>query len=199
MDKNNKNQLLELEKQVNNLESSPLFEFRQEQGYQPVFGEGDPDAEIMFIGEAPGAQEAQTGRPFVGRAGKMLDSFLESVDLDREDVYITNVVKDRPPNNRNPRADEINTYAPFLKQEIAIIQPKIIATLGRFATDFIFDLYKIPAKGQKMGALHGKIFKAENSSGEINILPLYHPAAIFYNRNLQETMLKDFQKFKKIL
>lgn len=199
MNKHKRNRLLELEKQVKNLESSPLFEFRQEQGYQPVFGEGDPDAEIMFIGEAPGAKEAQTGRPFVGRAGKMLDSSLESIDLDRDEIYITNIVKDRPPNNRGPRADEINTYAPFLKQQITIIQPKIIATLGRFATNFILTLYNIPAQGQKMGALHGKIFKAENSFGEINILPLYHPAAMFYNRDLQETMQQDFQKIKNFL
>lgn len=199
MNKDKRNRLLALEIQVNQLESSPLFAFRQEQGYQSVFGEGDPDAEIMFIGEAPGAKEAQTGRPFVGRAGKMLDALLESIELDRQDVYITNIVKDRPPNNRNPRADEINTYAPFLQQEITIIQPKVIATLGRFATDFILDLFNISAQGQNMGALHGKIFTAENCFGEITILPLYHPAAMFYNRELKESMQKDFQKIKELL
>lgn len=191
-----RNQLLLLEEQVKRLKSSPLYTFRQEHGYQPVFGEGDPNAKIMFIGEAPGAEEAKTGRPFVGRAGKMLDSLLESVELDREDVYITNIVKDRPPKNRNPKVDEINAYAPFLERQIEIIQPKLIATLGRVATDYILEQFDIRAQGQNIGILHGKILEAETTNGKINILPLYHPAALFYNRDLQKLIEEDFQKLR---
>ncbi len=196
MNQNKQSQLLALEKQVNNLETSPLYEFRQEQGNQPVFGEGDPDAEIMFIGEAPGAEEAKTGRPFVGRAGKTLDSLLESVDLNREDVYITNIVKDRPPKNRDPRVNEIHVYAPFLERQIEIIQPKVIATLGRIAIDYILKQFNIGAQGQKIGNLHGKILEADTANRKIKILPLYHPAALFYNRDLQKLMAEDFQKLK---
>ena len=184
---------------LENLTDSPLFEFRQEQNYSFVLGEGDLDAKIMFIGEAPGAQEAKSGRPFVGTAGKVLDELLGTIGLDREEVFITNIVKDRPPENRDPRPDEIELYAPFLLEQIEIIQPKVIATLGRFAMDFILERFSVPEQGEKIGALHGKVLKGETPYGEVTIVPLYHPAAAFYNQGLEETLRSDFQVLKKFL
>ncbi|MEL6151586.1 MAG: uracil-DNA glycosylase, partial [Chloroflexota bacterium] len=111
-----------------NLTDSPLYEYRTENGYYPVIGQGAHDAKIVFIGEAPGENEAKTGRPFCGASGRVLDELLASVGIDRETVYVTNIVKDRPPKNRDPRKDEIALYAPFLDQQIDIIQPEVIAT-----------------------------------------------------------------------
>src|SRR5687768_17220991 len=107
-------ELKRIKDEVLALSTSPLFEYRKSNGYFPVIGEGDHDAKIMFIGEAPGENEAKTGKPFCGRAGKVLDDLLNSVGIDREDVYVTNIVKDRPPKNRDPLPEEIELYAPFL-------------------------------------------------------------------------------------
>jgi DNA polymerase len=197
--KNKEIQLSELAQQVAALDSSPLYNFRIKNSYKPVFGEGNPDANIMFIGEAPGAQEAETGRPFIGRAGKHLDSLLRSIDLLREDVYITNIVKDRPPNNRNPRVTEIEIYSPFLREQIKIIQPKIIATLGRFAMEYIFKMFQLPENGKKIGEIHGTALDTFLELGETTIVPLYHPAAVFYNRNLETVLKKDFEFLKKLI
>lgn len=192
-------QLEDITEQVRNLSESPLYGYRQENNYHPVIGERNADADIMFVGEAPGRQEAETGRPFVGNAGRMLDTLLESIGVHRGDVYITNVVKDRPPGNRDPRAEEIELYAPFLLRQIEIIQPDVIATLGRFAMDFILEHYDLPQQGQKIGDLHGQILKAEASYGVVTVVPLYHPAAAFYNRDLEDTMEKDFQTLKQFI
>jgi DNA polymerase len=178
---------------VRNLQDSPLYEYRKEKGYQPVVGEGDLDARVMLIGEAPGAQEAETGRPFVGNAGKLLDELLASVSLSREEVYITNVVKDRPPGNRDPHAAEIELYGPFLRQQIDIIEPLVIVTLGRFAIDFILEQFDHPAAGKKISELHGQILKARADYGEIRIIPFYHPAAAFYNPDLKAILIEDIQ------
>lgn len=186
-----KARLKQIEREICGLEESPLYEYRQEHGYQPVIGEGDPDAALMFIGEAPGKREAETGRPFVGAAGKMLDDLLASIEIDREDVYITNVVKDRPPDNRDPRVAEIEFYAPFLDRQIDIIHPDVIVTLGRFAMDFVLDRFDMSEKGQSIGDLHGERLKAQASYGEIAVVPLYHPAAAFYNRQLEDVMQED--------
>jgi uracil-DNA glycosylase family 4 len=191
-------QLKSIAEEIQQLEESPLYAYRREHGYLPVIGEGDPDARLMFIGEAPGKQEAASGRPFVGRAGSVLDMLLESIGVDRQDVYITNVVKDRPPGNRDPHVEEIELYAPFLMRQIDIIQPGVIATLGRFAMDFVLDLYDLPQQGRRIGHLHGKVLEAEASYGKVAIVPLYHPAATFYSQGLEETMQKDFQVLKRL-
>ena len=177
---------------IQNLEESPLYSYRKENGFSPVVGEGDPSASIVFIGEAPGKQEAKTGRPFVGNAGKVLDELLESIDLKRQDVYITNVVKDRPPGNRDPRAEEIRLYTPFLLRQLKIIEPKVLVTLGRFATGLILDHLNLPEQGQKIGDLHGRVLEAEADYGTVAVVPLYHPAAVFYNQDLRETLEEDF-------
>jgi DNA polymerase len=191
--KNKEQKLTMLAQKVAALDSSPLYKFRIDNNYKPVFGEGNPDADIMFIGEAPGTQEAETGRPFVGKAGKHLDLLLRSIDLQREDVYITNIVKDRPPDNRNPHVTEIEIYSPFLREQLAIIQPKIIATLGRFAMEFIIKLFQLPLNGKRIGEIHGTALHTFSELGETTIIPLYHPAAVFYNRNLEVVLKTDFE------
>jgi len=196
-EKNNK--LKQIEREIFDLESSPLFNIREQNGYKPVFGDGNPDAKVMFIGEAPGAKEAKTGLPFVGRAGIFLNELLKSIGLERSDVYITNIVKDRPPKNRDPRTDEIKVYAPFLQREIDIIQPQVIATLGRFAMRFILVKYALVQQKKTIGELHGKVLNAKTGSGQIKILPLYHPAAVFYNRSLEEHLITDFMTIKKLI
>ena len=185
--------LNEIEEEVWNLTESPLYSYRRENGYQPVIGEGDPDANILFVGEAPGAQEAKSGRPFVGSAGKILDRLLDSVGLKRENVYITNVVKDRPPDNRDPTAEEIRLYAPFLRQQIKIVRPSVIATLGRFAMDFFLREFDLPQQGRRIGSLHGQVLEAEAAYGDVAVVPLYHPAAAFYNRGLESVLEEDFR------
>lgn len=188
-----------LAKEVRELEESPLYEYREEKGYRPVFGEGDPDAAIMFVGEAPGREEAETGRPFVGRAGQVLDDLLASVGLDREDVYITNVLKDRPPGNRDPHVEEIEAYAPFLRKQMAIIEPRVIAPLGRFATGFVLEQFGRRELDEPIGELHGEPLEAEAGYGRVTVVPLYHPAAGFYSPDLKDVMFEDFRVLRRFL
>lgn len=189
--------LEEIARELENLTESPLYEYRQEHGYSPVVGEGDPGARIMFVGEAPGKQEAESGRPFVGRAGRLLDELIESVGLERADVYITNVVKDRPPGNRDPHVGEVELYAPFLMRQIRTIRPRVIVALGRFATDLILDHFD--RETQKIGELHGREIEVEASYGPVTVVPMFHPAAAFYVDGRRETMQNDFQILKKYL
>ena len=137
----------------------------------------------MFIGEAPGETEAKTGMPFCGASGRVLDELLRSIDVQREDVYITNVVKDRPPKNRDPHKGEIELYTPFLIRQIDIIQPEVFATLGRFSMDFIFNLFDSEHKGGKITQLAGEVIPVETSYGEAHILPLLHPAVALRQGN----------------
>jgi DNA polymerase len=183
-----------LGEQVRNLTRSPLYGFRTEHNYKAVIGEGDLNAKIMLIGEAPGLQEAKSGRPFVGASGRFLNELLESAGLQREQVYITNIVKDRPPENRDPTPDEIALYAPVLEAQIALIQPQVIATLGRFAMDYVLGLFQMPQKGEKISLLHGQLLEAQAPYGSVYVLPLYHPAVALYNLNQRQTLLEDIQK-----
>ena len=183
--------------EVLNLKESPLYTYRTENNYFPVIGEGDHDADIMFIGEAPGRNEAQKGRPFCGAAGRILDELLASIELPRESVYITNIVKDRPEDNRDPLPNEIALYSPFLDRQIDIIQPKVIATLGRFSMVYILDKFNIPSS-EPISHAHGKPHTACASYGEIIIVPLYHPAAAIYTQTLKATLLEDFAALKKL-
>ncbi len=179
------------------LKDSPLYSERVKNKVFPVIGEGNHHARIMFIGEAPGKNEALTGRPFVGAAGKYLDELLASAGIKREDVYITNIVKDRPPFNRDPLPSEIELYAPFLDRQVDIIQPNVIATLGRFSMDYIMRKFKLFDKLGSISQLHGKILEADTSYGKINIVPLYHPAVVIYNNTMKETLKKDFEVLKE--
>lgn len=178
--------------EVWNLQQSPLYTYRKQNNYYPVLGEGNHDAHIMFIGEAPGKNEAQTGRPFCGAAGRILDELLASITLERKDVYITNIVKDRPPENRDPEPNEIELYGPFLKRQIEIIQPHVLATLGRFSMHYVFEWLDLPEKLESISALHGTVIQTIASYGPLHVIPLYHPAVAIYSRSTKSTLLKDF-------
>ena len=175
---------------------SPLYTFRTESRAFPVLGEGNPDANIFFIGEAPGKNEVETGRPFCGPSGEILDEMLKSIALKREDVFMTNVLMDRPPEKRDPLPEEIAFYEPFLDRLIDIIEPTVIATLGRFAMEYIFKRLNLPEKRSKISNVHGRMVKTAMPYGEIHILPLYHPAVVLYSASQKETLRKDFEKLK---
>ncbi len=156
---------------------------------QVVFGTGNPHASIMFVGEAPGLNEDKQGVPFVGAAGKVLTGLLESVGLSRDEIYIANVIKCRPPDNRNPQTDEIETCKPFLLQQIQIIKPKLVCSLGNFAMQTLLE--------KKIGItkVRGQVFRLP----EFVLFPLLHPAAALHQGNLMAPLREDFQKLKKIL
>ncbi|OLE70205.1 hypothetical protein AUF78_07615 [archaeon 13_1_20CM_2_51_12] len=154
-----------------------------------VPGEGPHDARIMFVGEGPGQNEDEQGRPFVGAAGKFLTELLESIGLKRSDVFITNIVKCRPPNNRAPRKSEVEACNPYLQSQIRLINPRIVCALGTPAiTTLMGDEYSA-------SRFHGKLL----TRGEVTFLPMYHPAAAIYDASLKETIFHDFQILKQIL
>lgn len=155
----------------------------------PVLGEGNPQADMMFIGEAPGAKEDELGRPFVGAAGKFLDELIASMDWKRSDVYISNVVKYRPPDNRDPMPEEKEQCMPWLKLEIGIVQPKVIVPLGRHSLGHFYPKMRI-------GHVHGM---AQKFTDDVTIFPIYHPAAAMYNGNLRQILYDDFARLKKYL
>lgn len=183
---------------------SPLYEYRTKNKFFPVIGEGSHDASIMFVGEAPGQTEAKTGKPFCGSSGKFLTELIESIGLTRDKVYITNVVKDRPPENRDPTPEEIALYAPFLDRQVQIIQPKVIVTLGRHSMSYVMKRYDLDLELESISKIHGKIFEtvyfdAENNSHPVTIVTLYHPAAALYNGGMRDTLKKDFEVLKKYI
>lgn len=162
----------------------------------PVVGQGNHSAKIMFIGEAPGANEDKTGVPFCGSAGKILNLLLDSIGVKREDVYIANILKDRPPANREPAPDEIAACTPYLLRQIAAIEPRIIATLGNYATHFILDKFGVPG-GARLGIsqLRGKKFPVLDpvTQKPYTIIPLYHPAVAIYNSQQLDGLKSDFK------
>jgi uracil-DNA glycosylase family 4 len=180
---------------------------------QLVFGAGSPDAAVLFIGEAPGKNEDQQGLPFVGAAGKFLNEMLEMVDLKRADVYITNIVKYRPPNNRDPLPNEKAAFLPYLQAQLEVIQPKIVVTLGRHSMNcFLPDLQISKIHGQpkririNMRRQAERIGQGETGASPeatngmpIVILPLFHPAAALYNGSMRQTLIDDFAKIPAVL
>jgi DNA polymerase len=157
---------------------------------QAVFGNGNPDSQIVFIGEAPGKSEDEQGIPFVGAAGKFLAEMLKSIGLEREDVYITNIIKYRPPNNRDPLPEEKELCNEWLINEVKIISPKLIVFLGRHSMERFFP-------SEKISEIHGKLLiKNTEEFGKQAFMPLYHPAAALYNGGMRETLIKDFRKIK---
>jgi len=167
------------------------------QGTHPVFGEGSLNAKIMFIGEAPGYYESISGHPFCGAAGKILDELLDSVGIKREEVYITNLLKLRPPENRDPKIEEIKAFAPYLDKQIKIINPKVICTLGNYSTAFIFEKYGLKDKLQGISKIHGKVFEVGSLFDSLKIIPLYHPAVATYNPNMKKILKEDFKILEK--
>ncbi len=158
------------------------------QATQLVFGDGNPSAEIVFIGEAPGKNEDLQGIPFIGAAGKFLNKMLATIDLKREDIYITNIIKYRPPNNRDPLPEEKEAWLPILQEQLNILEPKLIVTLGRHSMDAVLP-------GLKISQVHGE---PKRFKGRV-YLPLFHPAAALYNGGLRQTLLDDFAKIPGIL
>lgn len=156
---------------------------------QVVFGDGNPQAEIMFVGEAPGFYEDRQGKPFVGAAGKLLDQLLVEIGMQRRDVYIANIIKCRPPNNRNPRREEIDNCKPYLLTQIEMIRPKVICTLGNFSTQALL--------GKKVGIskVHGQAF----AMGSYMLIPMLHPAAALHRESLLEAVKEDFHNLRRIL
>lgn len=189
-------ELRKIKDEVFDLKISPLYQYRLDNNYYPVLGEGNHHASIMFIGEAPGRNEAKTGRPFCGSAGKLLDELLKSINLKREDVYITNIIKDRPPENRDPLPEEIEIYGPFLDRQIDIIKPKFIVTLGRFSMSYIMNKFNLNEQSNLIGNIHGLLFEVNSN---FKIIPLYHPAAAIYNQNLKQVLFDDFKKLKNYI
>lgn len=174
----------QVDKALKNCQKCRLFRTRT----RVVPGEGDPSAKIMFIGQCPGFHEDQQGRPFVGRAGQLLDQLLSDGGLKRQEVFITNIVKDRPPENRDPMGDEVRACESYLERQIKIINPQLIVTLGRFATEFFISEGKI-------SQVHGTPHRVK---GRL-ILPLYHPAAALRSSGVLEELRRDFKKIFKTL
>lgn len=166
-----------------------------------VFGKGNLKAEILIIGEAPGEKEDLQGFPFVGKAGHDLDKVLNEINLNIDDVYITNILKCRPPKNRDPKPEEIEKCTPYLVEQIKIIKPKIICTLGNFSTKFILsngvvkEMKTIPGVDQ----LHGEIKKINFKGLDVEVFPLHHPSSIIYSKDRRKWFKEDFLKLEKYL
>ncbi len=182
-------QLVALYKEVSNCTKCPLHETRT----KAVFGAGNADAELMFVGEAPGAEEDRQGLPFVGRAGQLLNQLLEEIGLSREDVFIANVLKSRPPGNRDPHPDEIAACEPYLWEQVKLIEPKVVCTLGNFATKLLsgspVGITKVRGTPQ-LHALGGRT---------VFLLPLFHPAAALRTPSVKETLRGDFATIPGLL
>ncbi|HEX4662362.1 MAG TPA: uracil-DNA glycosylase [Candidatus Saccharimonadales bacterium] len=157
-----------------------------------VMGAGNPNADIVFIGEAPGKNEDEQGLPFVGAAGKFLNEMLASINLDRDDVYITNIVKYRPPNNRDPEVTEKKAFWPYLVRQLEVIEPKIVITLGRHSMEYFLP-------NMKISAIHGDPKRIKFGQITLVVVPLFHPAAALYNGSLRQTLLDDFSRIPKII
>ncbi len=158
-----------------------------------VFGSGDPDSEIMFVGEAPGFNEDKQGKPFVGRAGKLLEELLEEIGLTREKVFIANVLKCRPPDNRDPQPDEIESCKEHLFKQIELIRPRVICTLGNFSTKLL------TGSPEGITQVHGKLRQLSISDMTVSLYPIFHPAAALYTPKMRETLSEDFKRLPAVL
>ena len=180
----------ELTKEVDKCQKCPLYKSRK----NPLTGDGNINSKTMLIGEAPGYEEDIQKKAFVGRAGKILDYLLETLNLTRNDVYITNIVKCKPPENRDPEQKEIITCFSYLVRQLKIIKPITIICLGKYACQEIFKLSKLPFS--KISSMHGKSYKIKTSYGHAQIIASYHPAAALHNPNILKILKEDFKKIK---
>lgn len=183
--KNKKQELEKIKKQI--LEKKVCPELASG-ATQLVFGDGNPDSEVVFIGEAPGKNEDEQGLPFVGAAGRFLEEMLTSIGLERTDIYITNIVKYRPPNNRDPLPDEKAAFLPYLQSQLEVIKPKLVVTLGRHSMDSLLP-------GLQISKCHGQ---PKRYRGQV-YMPLFHPAAALYNGAMRETLMEDFARIPQVL
>lgn len=166
-----------------------------------VFGKGNPNSDLLFIAEAPGANEDLEGLPFVGKAGKDLDKHLNKIGLSLENMYIANILKYRPPKNRDPKPEEIENHTPYLVKQIEIIKPKIIVTLGNFSSKFILanGNVKNMKKINGVDELHGKIIKMDFKGTKIKVFPIHHPSSIIYSKDRRKWFEEDFYKLERLL
>ena len=158
-----------------------------------VVGDGDPDADLMFVGEAPGANEDRTGVPFVGQAGKLLDGLLEGIGLSRGQVFIANVLKCRPPGNRDPRPEEIDACRGYLEEQVALVRPAVVCTLGNFATKLL------SGRPDGISTVHGRPQPAEFGGAGVTLYPVFHPAAALYTRAMLGTLQEDFARIPGLI
>lgn len=185
---NKAEELAKLKKEMEEDKSLPL----RTSETRLVFGEGDPDTQIYLIGEGPGYNENLQGRPFVGQAGKLLEKTLNSIGLKREEVYISNIVRFRPPENRDPEPHEIAAFQPYVDREIEIINPKVIVTLGRFSMNKFLP-------GERISGIHGKPRIVRWGGKDVTIVPMYHPAAALRAGAMMEQFVEDFKKLPAIV
>lgn len=171
----------------------PLYKTRT----NPVIGEGSHDARILFVGEAPGAQEDKTAHPFCGAAGRILNELLQSVGIERQNVYIANLLKCRPPGNRDPQDREIETCTEYLKKQIEIIQPEIVCSLGRYSMKFLMEKFGLASELNSISQIHGQVFETKAWLPGLKFIPFYHPAVAVYNGNMKAALEKDFKILKK--
>ena len=197
------NKLRKIKEEVINCKKCPLYKDRIKNRFYPVIGEGSHAAKIMFTGEAPGLNEAKTGRPFCGAAGKVLDELFDSISIERKDVFICNLLKCRPVTpdlkNRAPKLTEIEACSSYLDGQIKTIKPEVICTLGNYSTAYIFEKFGLKDRIQGISKIHGKIFEIKNLFQRIKIIPLYHPAVVTYNPNMKEILKKDFEILEKYI
>ncbi|MCE4622836.1 MAG: uracil-DNA glycosylase [Desulfurococcales archaeon] len=181
-----------LVEEIRNCKKCPLYRTRK----NAVPGEGPLEVEVMLIGEAPGRKEDEQGRPFVGMAGKLLDATLEKVGLSRKSVYITNVVKCRPPGNRDPKQEEVQACLPYLRKQIELLRPKVIVALGRISGKLLYNLAGLPWKG--ISKERGKVRDARLFGIDTKIIATYHPAAALYNPQLRSSIEHDLRQVAEI-
>jgi len=184
--------LNEVEAEVKSCRRCSLWRHRR----NPVFGEGNPETGIVLIGEAPGRSEDLAGRPFVGAAGKVLDRMLSVAGLSRTDVYITNVLKCRPPGNRDPRPEEVEACTPYLDRQLRIIRPRVVVTLGRHALSYVLRWSKVRGS---VSRLHGTVIELNAPFGNAVLVPLYHPAVLLYRPAMREVFEEDARRLGKVV
>ncbi len=172
----------------------PLYKTRN----LPVVGQGSHDTDIVFVGEAPGAQEDKTGIPFCGKAGQFLDELLNSAGIKRKEVYICNLLKCRPPDNRDPNSEELEACTPYLEKQIEAIKPRVLSPLGRHAMNFLMKKYNLDDQIDLISKIHGKVFNIKTVFRDLKLVPLYHPAVAIYNANMKDVLIDDFKILKQI-
>lgn len=188
-----KNLLEECRKDASQCKKCVLWKSRK----NVVFGEGSPESKFVFVGEAPGYNEDIKGIPFCGKAGEVLDILLSSVNFKRDDVYITNIIKCRPPENRDPEEEEIKKCSPYLERQLEIIKPSVICCLGRHSLRYFIERFSLKEKGS-ISSLHGRVLEGRGLFSKVRIVALYHPAVAVYDPYKLEVLKKDFQILKKI-
>lgn len=190
----NTSKLKQIRDEVYLCQKCSLYKTRQ----NPVVGEGNHQAEIVFVGEAPGAQEDKTAHPFCGASGKFLSELLGHVGIKREEVYIANLLKCRPPGNRDPDLFEIETCAAYLQRQIMAINPRVLCSLGRYSTAFLMEKLGLGKELKPISQIHGRVFVAKEWLTGINFIPFFHPAVAVYNSGMKESLRADFEVFKKL-